>query len=72
MQGKVLQTKRGFTNKRCPKCGGNVYIDLDLHNWFEKCLQCGHISYLPDLLKSGAVEMKNTASHSNEYAVAHN
>jgi len=72
MQGRVLPTKRGFTNKRCPKCGGNVYIDLDLHDWFEKCLQCGHTSYVPVLLKSGAVEMKNAARQASEYVIAHN
>lgn len=33
-------------DRRCPKCGGNLYIDKDYHGWYEQCLQC---SYLRDL-----------------------
>jgi len=33
-------------NRRCPKCGGNLYIDKDYHGWYEECLQC---SYMKDL-----------------------
>ena len=41
----------GFTNQRCPRCGGNIYIEMDcyleggLSSWYEQksCLQCGHI-----------------------------
>jgi ssDNA-binding Zn-finger/Zn-ribbon topoisomerase 1 len=25
---------------RCPKCGGNLYMDKDYHGWYEQCLQC--------------------------------
>jgi DNA-directed RNA polymerase subunit M/transcription elongation factor TFIIS len=32
--------------RRCPKCGGNLYIDKDHHGWYEQCLQC---SYMRDL-----------------------
>ncbi|OGO23478.1 MAG: hypothetical protein A2144_00165 [Chloroflexi bacterium RBG_16_50_9] len=27
-------------NSRCPKCGGNLYLDKDWHSWYEECLQC--------------------------------
>ena len=45
--------ENGFTNQRCPKCGGNTYIDMDYYvegnliNWYsqESCLQCGQIIY---------------------------
>ena len=45
--------RHGFTDKKCPKCGGNTYIDMDyyvegdLFSWYEheSCLQCGHINY---------------------------
>lgn len=45
--------KSGFTNHRCPKCGGNTYIDSDCYrdgglvDWYdhETCLQCGYIAY---------------------------
>ena len=30
-----------FSNqRRCPKCGGNLYIDRDHYGWYEQCLQC--------------------------------
>lgn len=32
--------------RRCPKCGGNLYMDKDYHGWYEQCLQC---SYMKDL-----------------------
>ncbi len=28
--------------QRCPKCGGNLYIDTDYYGTVEKCLQCGY------------------------------
>ncbi len=28
--------------KKCPRCGGDVYIDEDVDHCFEKCLQCGY------------------------------
>jgi len=59
--------KTGFTNRKCPKCGGNLfhsedpYIDGHLISYYEyeSCLQCGyecHDSY-SDLLK---IEEKTT------------
>ena len=43
----------GLTNRECPKCGGNTYIDMDYYlegvliNWYEQesCLQCGYTIY---------------------------
>jgi hypothetical protein len=42
--------RRGFTNRRCPKCNGNLFIEesiypelgADCHRWYEWCLQCGY------------------------------
>ena len=31
---------------RCPKCGGNLYLDRDYIGWYEQCLQC---AYMKDL-----------------------
>ena len=44
---------RGFTNRRCPRFGGNLYIDSSYYveggfmGWDEQevCLQCGYINY---------------------------
>lgn len=35
-----------ITEKHCPKCGGNIYLDRDSYGWYEECLQC---SYTRDL-----------------------
>ena len=45
--------KFGFTGRKCPKCGGNLYYNRDyyrdgsLTTWLEQesCLQCGYIVY---------------------------
>jgi len=34
------------TDGRCPKCGGNLYLDRDYNGWYEQCLQCGFIKDL--------------------------
>lgn len=45
----------GFVSKtRCPKCGGNIYIDSDHYGWFEGCLMCG---YVRNLKKMPAVKV---------------
>ena len=41
----------GFTQQRCPKCGGNIFLDGDLYGWFEKCLQCGRTWYLDNVIE---------------------
>ena len=45
--------KEGFTRKRCPKCGGNVYLDRDYYGWYEKCLQCAYTCDLESLVETG-------------------
>jgi len=27
----------------CPKCGGDVFLDIDEQSWFDHCLQCGYM-----------------------------
>ncbi len=29
--------------KSCPKCGGDIFLDIDESNWFDHCLQCGYV-----------------------------
>ena len=31
---------------RCPKCGGNLFLDRDYNGWYEQCLQCAHMKDL--------------------------
>jgi hypothetical protein len=28
--------------KQCPRCHGDTFIDEDVNNCYEKCLQCGY------------------------------
>lgn len=45
----------GFVNKaRCPKCGGNVYLDNDYFGWYEECLQCGFTRNMQKVNRSNA------------------
>jgi len=43
--------REGFTQKRCPKCGGNIFLDRDLYGWYEQCLQCSHTRYLETIIE---------------------
>jgi ribosomal protein S27AE len=29
--------------RSCPKCGGDIFLDIDEETWFDHCLQCGYI-----------------------------
>jgi len=52
--------REGFVQKRCPRCGGNIYVEKDFCGWNEKCLQCGYTSELPSI-----VEVREKASKGN-------
>ncbi len=28
--------------KGCTRCGGDLFLDLDLYGFYEHCLQCGY------------------------------
>jgi ribosomal protein S27AE len=55
--------KEGFTLGRCPRCGGNIFLENDFDGWHESCLQCGYTRYPPPL--AGAV-FAGTISRQNE------
>jgi uncharacterized protein (DUF983 family) len=29
-------------NRRCPRCGGNLFFDRDYMGWYLECLQCSY------------------------------
>jgi hypothetical protein len=35
--------------KSCPRCKGNLYVDRDIHGWYQGCIQCGYLKNLPNL-----------------------
>ncbi len=45
---------------RCPKCGGNVYLDRDHYGWHEECLQCGYSRDMQSM-----VDMREKAMRAN-------
>ncbi len=52
MLTKELAVNQGFKSRRCPKCGGNIFIDRDIYSWYEQCLQCGRTFDLPKISDS--------------------
>jgi DNA-directed RNA polymerase subunit M/transcription elongation factor TFIIS len=36
--------------KKCPNCGGDMYIDVDEDTCFDHCLQCGYMKNLTEVL----------------------
>jgi len=44
--------RSGFIQRKCPKCGGSLYLDNDEFGWYEQCLQCGNQSDLRPVAKS--------------------
>ena len=45
-----------WKSKKCPKCGGDMYIDVDEDVWFDHCLQCGYMKNLNDGVGDKPVE----------------
>ena len=39
--------------KKCPRCGGDMFIEKDLYGWYERCLQCGYCGELKGLDELG-------------------
>jgi DNA-directed RNA polymerase subunit M/transcription elongation factor TFIIS len=36
---------------RCPRCGGNIFIDEDSIGYYAHCLQCGYEQQIRELGK---------------------
>ena len=61
--------RSGFVQKKCPKCGGNVYLDKDEYGWFEQCLQCSFTSMLGKIVDVRET-VKNDKSSRREKVLA--
>jgi ribosomal protein S27AE len=46
MDIRKIRTDRLRADRRCPKCGGNLFLTSDIYGWYEQCLQCAHTTYL--------------------------
>ncbi|MDO8568693.1 MAG: hypothetical protein Q7R57_08275 [Dehalococcoidales bacterium] len=58
--------KEGFLHGRCPKCGGNIYVDRDIYGWHGECLQCGYSHDLPSIVE---VKTRIVSTNSEQTAV---
>lgn len=34
--------------KSCPRCSGDLFLDIEEQTWLEHCLQCGYIGQRSD------------------------
>ncbi len=51
--------------KECPRCGGDIHCDSDVHGKYFSCMQCG---YLKDVNENrAAVENPNGQSPSRSH-----
>ncbi len=57
--------RAGLTQGRCPKCGGNLFLDSDQYGWYEQCLQCSYTGYLKSIAGNQAGAGKST-QHNGE------
>ena len=44
--------------KSCPRCSGDLLIELCEYGWYEGCLQCGYEHYLQNIAKLEEQESK--------------
>ncbi|MFH1382526.1 MAG: hypothetical protein ABIH70_06475 [Chloroflexota bacterium] len=59
--------REGFVPKHCPRCGGNMYLEKDHEEWYERCLMCGYYRVLRVLVTA---EKGAGASESGEAGVS--
>jgi hypothetical protein len=46
--------------KGCPRCSGDLFLDKDIHNWYEICLQCGYSKDLQILAEAKRKAYRHT------------
>ncbi len=37
--------------KGCPRCKGDVIVEVDQWGWYENCIQCGYLHDLPNVVE---------------------
>ena len=46
--------------RRCPRCGGNIFLDKDLDGaWYIQCLQCSYTRDLNELQISPVIRQSH-------------
>ena len=67
----IREVTGGFLQKRCPRCGGNVYLDKDKFGWYEECLQCGYNRDLQAIVDARKRESEAILSKPREASAQH-
>jgi hypothetical protein len=49
-----MEIDTSHLHRRCPKCGGNLFLYNDYNGWYEQCLQCSLILYLDVVYKDNS------------------
>ena len=44
--------KKVLMKTRCPRCGGNIYLEEDYFGSYESCLQCGYDGDTENIIES--------------------
>ena len=59
--------------KGCPKCGGDIFLDIDEDIWFDHCLQCGYMGISSDMVcpQCGCEILLEKAGSSKFYYCSH-
>jgi hypothetical protein len=45
--------------KDCPRCGGDIFMDIDEAGWLGHCLQCGYMGRAANMVPEPAASMIN-------------
>ena len=56
-------------HRRCPRCGGNLFMYDGIDGWYEQCLQCSHIIYLKTIYDNRVKTGPEAASEINQGTV---
>jgi ribosomal protein S27AE len=45
--------RRSAGSRRCPRCGGNIFMEKDYDDWQMNCIQCGYTRDLDIMSEPG-------------------
>ena len=54
--------------KECPRCGGDIFMDIDENGWLGHCLQCGYMG-TPASVPEPSVSKGNAAARFDDRLV---